>query len=98
MRGVRQAVRRVEKAGYRCRGHRHAELPPQELADVSAHTQTWRDTADERGFSMALGRLGDPADGNCVLVEAIDREGQLRAVLSVGRLGPPGLSVDLIGR
>ena len=31
----------------------------------------WRDTETERGFSMALGRLGDPADGDCLLVEAV---------------------------
>ena len=95
---VRQAVHRVEKAGYRCRVRRHGEIPPTELADVSAHTETWRDTADERGFSMALGRLGDPADGTCVLVEAIDAEGQLRAVLSLVPWGPHGLSLDLMRR
>ena len=34
----------------------------------------WRDTETERGFSMALGRLGDSADGNCLLVEAVVRD------------------------
>ncbi len=98
MRAVRQAVHRVEKAGYRCRVRRHAEIAPEELAEVATHTETWRDTADERGFSMALGRLGDPADGTCVLVEAIDAEGQLRAVLSLVPWGPHGLSLDLMRR
>ncbi len=98
MRGVRQAVRRVEKAGYRCRVRRHAELPDQDLADVSEHADAWRDTGDERGFSMALGRLGDPADGTCVLVEAVDRDGRLRAVLSLVPWGVHGLSLDLMRR
>jgi lysyl-tRNA synthetase, class II len=98
MRGVRQAVRRVEKAGYRCRVRRHGELSTEELAEVSARADSWRDTADERGFSMALGRLGDPADGTCVLVEALDERGQLRAVLSLVPWGRTGLSLDLMRR
>ena len=44
----------------------------------------WRDTETERGFSMALGRLGDGADGDCLLVEAI--EGAHRAATVVGIL------------
>jgi lysyl-tRNA synthetase class 2 len=98
MRAVRQAVHRIEKAGYRCRVRRHAEIPRQELTDVAAHTETWRNTADERGFSMALGRLGDPADGACVLVEAVDAGGELRAVLSLVPWGRRGLSLDLMRR
>lgn len=98
MRGVRQAVRRVEKAGYKCRVRRHAELSTEELAEVSDRADSWRDSADERGFSMALGRLGDPADGTCVLVEALDEHGQLRAVLSLVPWGRNGLSLDLMRR
>ena len=72
---VRQAVHRVEKAGYRCRvAGATRSCRPTELAEVAAHAEAWRDTGDERGFSMALGRLGDPADGHCVLVEALDGE------------------------
>ena len=37
---------------------------------------------------MALGRLGDPLDGDCVLVEAHDGDGQLRAFLSFVAVGP----------
>ena len=39
---------------------------------------------------MALGRLGDPADGRCVLVEALDREGREAGVLSFGPWGRTG--------
>ncbi len=39
MRGVRQAVHRIEKAGYRCRVRRHAEVPPPDLAEVSARAE-----------------------------------------------------------
>ena len=45
-----------------------------EMAQVIERADAWRDTETERGFSMALGRLGDPADGDCLLVEAIARD------------------------
>ncbi|HEX6872738.1 MAG TPA: bifunctional lysylphosphatidylglycerol synthetase/lysine--tRNA ligase LysX [Micromonosporaceae bacterium] len=98
MRPVRQAVNRLAKAGYRTRIRRHRELDPAELARVAARADTWRDTEDERGFSMALGRLGDPADGDCMLVEAIDAAGDLRALLSFVPWGSRGLSLDLMRR
>jgi lysyl-tRNA synthetase, class II len=98
MRVVRQAVSRVERAGYRARVRRHAELSPEEMAAVVARADGWRDTETERGFSMALGRLGDPADGNCVLVECLDRDGELRALLSFVPWGAHGLSLDLMRR
>jgi len=98
MRGVRQAVRRIEKSGHRCRIRRHAELTPDEMTAVVARADAWRDTDDERGFSMALGRLGDPADGQCVLVEALDGDGELRALLSFVPWGEHGLSLDLMRR
>ena len=39
----------------------------QALADADS----WRVGGTERGFSMALGRLGDPADAECLMVEAL---------------------------
>ena len=98
MRGVRQAVRRVEKAGYTSRVRRHSELSPADMTTVLERADAWRYKADERGFSMALGRLGDPADGRCVLVEARDAAGDLRAVLSFVPWGTKGLSLDLMRR
>jgi lysyl-tRNA synthetase class 2 len=47
---------------------------------------------------MALGRLGDPADGRCVLVEALDPAGHEAAVLSFTPWGTGGLSLDLMRR
>jgi lysyl-tRNA synthetase class 2 len=98
MRPVRQAVHRVERAGYAARVRRHAEIPPEELAALARLATAWRDTEHERGFSMALGRLGDPADGDCVLVEATDDAGRVRALLSLSPWGPDGLSLDLMRR
>ena len=63
-----------------------------------ADADRWRDTDNERGFSMALGRLGDPLDGRCVLVEAFDSEGNREALLSFSPWGEKGLSLDLMRR
>ncbi|MFI1936666.1 phosphatidylglycerol lysyltransferase domain-containing protein [Streptomyces purpureus] len=98
MRTVRQAYNRVKRAGYEVRIRRHAEIPADELAELLRKADDWRDGATERGFSMALGRLGDPADGQCVMLECTDATGQLRALLSFVPWGPRGLSLDLMRR
>ncbi len=98
MRAVRQAINRVERAGYTARVRRHYEVPEDEMARAIAAADTWRDTDNERGFSMALGRLGDPCDGHCVLAEVFDGEGKLAALLSFSPWGEKGLSLDLMRR
>ncbi|MXG26331.1 phosphatidylglycerol lysyltransferase domain-containing protein [Streptomyces sp. YIM 132580] len=69
MRGVRQAYNRVKRAGYEVTIRRHADIPEDEMAELVRRADDWRDGETERGFSMALGRLGDPADGQCVMLE-----------------------------
>ncbi|MGW0514760.1 phosphatidylglycerol lysyltransferase domain-containing protein [Streptomyces olivaceoviridis] len=98
MRTVRQAYNRVKRAGYRVRVRRHEDIPAQEMARLVERADDWRDGATERGFSMALGRLGDPGDGRCVMLECTDAEGRLRALLSFVPWGPHGLSLDLMRR
>ncbi len=78
---------------------RHGDVDPAHFDELSASASHWRgDGGDERGFSMALGRLGDPLDAQCVLVEAHDAEGELRAFLSFVPWGRNGLSLDLMRR
>lgn len=98
MRGVRQARTRVRRAGYAVRIRRHEEVPQEEMAALLDRADHWRDGETERGFSMALGRLGDPDDGRCVMVECHDKEGALRALLSFVPWGRHGLSLDLMRR
>ncbi|WP_406836956.1 phosphatidylglycerol lysyltransferase domain-containing protein [Streptomyces sp. AHU1] len=98
MRTVRQAYNRVGRAGYRVRIRRHEDIPAAEMAYLLRRADDWRDGATERGFSMALGRLGDPEDGRCVMLECTDSQGELRAVLSFVPWGPSGLSLDLMRR
>ncbi|MGD3105061.1 phosphatidylglycerol lysyltransferase domain-containing protein [Streptomyces sp. YGL11-2] len=98
MRTVRQAYHRIERAGYTVRIRRHEDIPPKELAQLLRLADDWRDGETERGFSMALGRLGDPGDGRCVMLECSDAEGRLRALLSFVPWGEKGLSLDLMRR
>lgn len=98
MRPVRQAVARVRRAGYTVRIRRHADIAPDDMARIIELADRWRDTQTERGFSMALGRLGDPADARCVLVEAVDWAGRTAAILSFVPWGLHGLSLDLMRR
>jgi len=98
MRGVRQAVTRARRAGLAVRFRRHRDICAEEMADTIARADAWRDTQTERGFSMALGRLGDPADGDCLLVEAIDRDDKVVAMLSLVPWGTTGVSLDLMRR
>jgi lysyl-tRNA synthetase class 2 len=98
MRGVRQAVTRARRAGLTVRIRRHHDIEPTEMAQVTSQADGWRDTETERGFSMALGRLGDPADGECLLVEAIATDGTVVAMLSLVPWGRNGVSLDLMRR
>ena len=98
MKPVRQAVNRAEKAGVTVKVRRHRDLSPAEMAAALAVADEWRDTEEERGFSMALGRLGDPNDGDCVLVQAFSEAGDPLGVLSLSPWGADGASLDLMRR
>ena len=99
MKAVRQSVARLHHHGYTAQVARHSSLGPADFDRLDAAAAAWRgDGGDERGFSMALGRLGDPLDGDCVLVTAHDADGALRGFLSFVPWGRTGLSLDLMRR
>jgi lysyl-tRNA synthetase class 2 len=98
MRGVRQAVGRVRRAGAKAAVARQRDLSSVELAEVAAAVEEFRDGDVERGFSMALGRIGDPEDGDVVLVSGYDAEDRLVALLSLVPWGSDGLSLDVMRR
>ncbi len=98
LRQVRQAVTRVRRAGYQLSVRFHGDIDPTEMADLARAAETWRGDEPERGFSMALGRLGDPTDRRCVMVTAHDPSGALRAMLSFVPWGRAGVSLDLMRR
>ncbi|MET7383949.1 bifunctional lysylphosphatidylglycerol synthetase/lysine--tRNA ligase LysX [Streptomyces sp. NPDC005529] len=98
MRVTRQAVNRVKRSGATCRVRRHSTLTEAEMEEIVRRADAWRDTETERGFSMALDRLGDPEDGDCLLAEAMDSDGRLLALLSFVPWGRDGISLDLMRR
>ncbi|MFJ8543883.1 phosphatidylglycerol lysyltransferase domain-containing protein [Streptomyces sp. NPDC093586] len=104
MRNVRQMVKRIERAGYETRVRRVADLGDAELNRIRRAADGWRGTDTERGFSMALGRIGDPADGDCLIATAHKQDaepgeyGDLKAILHFVPWGTDGVSLDLMRR
>lgn len=109
MRNVRQMVGRIQRNGYETRVRRASDLTPAEVEQIQRAAADWRGTDTERGFSMALGRIGDPADGDAVIATAHRREegaedgtpgpyGDLKAVLHFVPWGRDGMSLELMRR
>jgi lysyl-tRNA synthetase, class II len=96
MRAVRQAVARIRRAGYTCQVARQRDLPAAVVAEAVHAAVILRDGKVERGFSMALSRLGDPHDGDCLLVLCRDSQARLRGLLQFVPWGSDGLSLDLM--
>jgi lysyl-tRNA synthetase class 2 len=97
MRNVRQMVSRVARNGYTAEVRRVGDMPREEIAEILRVADSWRGGNTERGFSMALGRVGAPGDEQCVIATAVC-EGTLRAVLHFVPWGSDGLSLDLMRR
>jgi lysyl-tRNA synthetase, class II len=97
MRNVRQMVTRVCKHGYVAQIRRVGDIPRAELARLISQADSWRGSPTERGFSMALGRVGAPGDECCVVATATE-DGVLRAILHFVPWGSDGLSLDLMRR
>jgi lysyl-tRNA synthetase class 2 len=97
MRGVRQACTRVGRAEYEVDVRRAKAIDRDEFAELLRVAAAWRGAEVERGYSMALSRLGDEADGQCVVATAC-QDGVLRGVLQFVPWGPDGLSLDLMRR
>jgi len=97
MRNVRQMVNRVAKHGYVAEVCRVGDIPRRELDAIVRTTDSWRGGQTERGFSMALGRIGALGDDDCVLATATE-DGVVRAVLQLVPWGSDGLSLDLMQR
>ena len=98
MKAVRQAVVKVHRAGYTVSIRRHRDIDPAEMSELAAAAESWRGDAPERGFSMALSRLGDPVDGACLMVVAHRPDGEPAALLSLVPWGRRGASLDLMRR
>ncbi|MFJ8668636.1 phosphatidylglycerol lysyltransferase domain-containing protein [Streptomyces sp. NPDC093600] len=103
MRNVRQMVKRIERNGYTTQVRRVRDLSDAELEHVRRAAADWRGTDTERGFSMALGRIGDPGDGDAVIATAHKDDpdspyGDLKAIIHFVPWGADGMSLELMRR
>lgn len=98
MRPVKRAAARVQAAGFVVDVVRHADLSPADLDALAHCAEQWRGEESDRGFSMALNRLGDPTDGRCVAVRVRDVQGDVVALQSYVPWGVRGLSLDVMRR
>src|SRR5215469_15008972 len=90
-------VTRVCRAGYKAQIRRVGDVPADELARIIRQADSWRGTPTERGFSMALGRIGGPGDERCMVATAT-QDGVLKALLHFVPWGSDGLSLDVMRR
>ncbi len=97
MRNVRQMVNRVERSGYVADIRRAGDVGCDGIGEFARQAGSWRGNPTERGFSMALGRLGAPGDEHCVIATATEN-GVLRGILHFVPWGADGLSLDLMRR
>ena len=97
MRNVRQMVGRIARAGYGVEVCRVRDVPQSVRDRAMRDAAAWRSTDTERGFSMALGRLLDEADPDCVFVAA-RHDGIVRAFLQFVPWGTDGMSLDVMRR
>ena len=78
---------RLHRAGVPLR----ARSPTEERIQLREQAAAWRGSETERGFSMALGRFGDPADGRVRGGHGVRRRAQaagIPALRAVGRRRP----------
>jgi len=97
--GLRQAVNRIKRHGYQVSFHDPRQLDPALRESLRALMARSRRGERERGFSMTLGRIFDPADTDLLLAVATDQNGD--AVAFCHFVPAPaiyGYSLDLMRR
>ncbi|MFI0720002.1 phosphatidylglycerol lysyltransferase domain-containing protein [Streptomyces sp. NPDC021224] len=93
---LRNAHDLLTGAGYTARIRRQRDVPPDDWRRLRQLADAWRRHPAERGFAVALGRLGDETDGDCLLAECLDPNGRTCALLGFVPWGPDGLTLDLV--
>jgi lysylphosphatidylglycerol synthetase-like protein (DUF2156 family) len=99
MKGLRQAVNRIAKYGYRMEFYDPARISADLRAELRWVMAQNRRGDAERGFSMTLGRIFDPADRGLLLAVAYGPEGNAVAFCHyVPAPGIHGYSLDMMRR
>ncbi|WP_216452187.1 bifunctional lysylphosphatidylglycerol synthetase/lysine--tRNA ligase LysX [Arcanobacterium phocae] len=94
---VRRALSAPRRAGYSVKVCRQHAIPAEELTQLALLADKWR-VGDERGFTMASERVGDPRDWRNVIVSAHDSSGNPIGLLTFAPWGLHGLSLDVMRR
>jgi lysyl-tRNA synthetase class 2 len=90
-------VNRARKRGYTTDVRRARDLPADELEQLKEYATLWRHGGTERGYSMALGRLGEPEDDATIVVRVFDGDGVV-AFNTYVPWGEHGASLDFMRR
>ena len=98
MKGLRQAVNRIAKNGYTIAFHDPATAPESLKITLEELLAQSRKGDVERGFSMTLSRLFDPADTGLLLAVCCDAAGAPAAFCQFVPAGADGFSLDLMRR
>jgi lysyl-tRNA synthetase class 2 len=99
IRKVRQSVTRVEKAGFTFSLETLSDVGDATMAELERVSDAWRAGADERGFTMALERLGVAEQNDTVVAIARDDAGHVRGFLHfVPSYGRPAVSLSFMRR
>ena len=99
IRKVRQSVTRIEKAGYTFSMERLSDVPDETLVELEHVSEAWRAGVDERGFTMALERLGGAHQHDTIVAIARGGGGQVRGFLHfVPSYGREAVSLSFMRR
>ena len=99
MKGLRQAVTRLERHGYTVEFLDPAKIDPSRVTDILELISMLRRGEAERGFSMMLGRLFNPKDKGLLLTLVHGPDGTPAAVCQfVPSPAINGYSLDLMRR
>ncbi|MDA8271993.1 MAG: phosphatidylglycerol lysyltransferase domain-containing protein [Actinomycetota bacterium] len=97
--GLRQAVGRIRKHGYTAEFYDPSSIDPRLKSELISVMGQSRKGDAERGFSMTLGRVFDPADKHLLLTVCKDSDGKVVGFCQwVPSPGINGYSLDLMRR
>lgn len=99
IRKVRQSVSRASAAGYRAELIDHDRLDDRTIEELERVSESWRNGAPERGFSMAMDSLRGAHQVGSSIVAARDADGQIRAFIHfVPAYGRAAMSLSFMRR
>ena len=94
--GPARTRRVMTDAGYGVVARRQRDVPEADWARLRQLADAWKRSRRLGGDGVALGRLGDPADPDCVIAECLDGNGRTCALLTFVPWGEHGITLALL--